>query len=264
MTHHQSLKHRIFKVIDDHSNKQPLNRLFHGLLFSLIILSSLFLIFETVKPIASRFSILFIVFEWITVVFFTLEYVLRVYTCTELHAYQHGVLGRLKFVLTPLMLIDLLSIIPLYLLLFKSDYSGFYLFNIFRIIRLFKAIRYINAFKMVGAVFYHKKDQLLVSLVFISFAFVFLSSMIYIAEKDAQPIKFPDIPSSMWFTISTITSVGFGDVYPITTFGKFVAGIISISGLILFAIPMSILTSGFLKISNPEERKSCPHCGKKI
>jgi voltage-gated potassium channel len=117
---------------------------------------------------------------------------------------------------------------------------------------------------VVGAVFYYKKDQLLVSLVFISFAFVFLSSLIYIAEKDAQPLKFPDIPSAMWFTISTITSVGFGDVYPITSFGKVVAGITSMSGLILFAIPMSILTSGFLKISNPQERKSCPHCGKKI
>ena len=248
MQNHRTLKYRIFKVIDNHTSKNPWNRLFHGLLFSLIIISSLFLIFETVKPIANRFSSVFLLLEWVT----------------ELHAFHKPLFGRIKFVLTPLMLIDLLSIIPLYLLLFKSDYSGFYLFNIFRVLRLFKAIRYIDAFKVVGAVFYYKKDQLLVSLVFISFAFVFLSSMMYIAEKDAQPLKFPDIPSAMWFTISTITSVGFGDVYPITSFGKLIAGVTSISGLILFAIPMSILTSGFLKISNPQERTTCPHCGKKI
>jgi voltage-gated potassium channel len=160
------------------------------------------------------------------------------------------------------MLIDILSIIPFYLIVFSSNYSGFYIFSIFRVLRLFKAIRYVEAFKLIGKVFYIQREQLLVSFVFILFVFVFASSIIYIAEKDAQPDKFSDIPTAMWYTVSTITTVGYGDVYPVTVIGKVTGGLISMVGLLLFAIPTSILTSGFLKLSQQPKKQVCPHCGK--
>jgi voltage-gated potassium channel len=262
MTHHTSFKRKLFLVLDDHKSRKPLNRLFHGLLFTLIILSSLLLILESVKPVSKSFSVFFYSLELITMVFFTIEYLVRVYTCTEIHGYTKPVSGRVKYILTPLMLIDILSIIPFYLIVFSSNFSGFYIFSIFRVLRLFKAIRYVEAFKLIGKVFYMQREQLLVSCIFIIFVFVFASSIIYIAEKDAQPDKFSDIPSAMWYTVSTITTVGYGDVYPITTIGKVTGGLISMAGLLLFAIPTSILTSGFFKISQQSKKQICPHCGK--
>ncbi len=264
MSADSSLRKRIFGVLDDHRSRKPLNILFHGILFTLIIISSLLLILESVKAVYIPYKHLFLVLEMACMLFFTFEYILRVFTCTEIERYSRPISGRLKFVVTPLMLVDLLSIIPFYLLLFSSEYSGFYIFNIFRVLRLLKAIRYVNAFKVIGRVFYMKREQLLVSFVFILFVFVFASSVIYLVEKDAQPQKFRDIPSAMWYTIATITTVGYGDIYPVTPTGKMIGGLISMIGLILFAIPTSILTSGFLKVNQQSEKKECPHCGKSI
>jgi voltage-gated potassium channel len=264
MAHKETLKRRIFKVIDDHKSRKPLNRLFHSILFALILLSSLLLIIESVEPLYLRYKPVLFAMEMFTMVFFTMEYLLRVYTCTELSGFQHPLSGRISYVFTPLMIIDILSIIPFYLILFSSHYSGFYLFSVFRVLRLLKAIRYVNAFKVIGQVFYIKREQLLVSFIFILFVFVFASSIIYLAERDAQPEKFKDIPAAMWYTIVTITTVGYGDIYPITSIGKITGGLISAMGLILFAIPTSILTSGFLKVNEKSDGKHCPHCGKEI
>ncbi len=262
MKHHTSFKRKLFLVLDDHKSRKPLNRLFHGLLFTLIILSSFLLIIETVSSVSKAYSSYFFILEVLTMIFFSVEYLMRVYTCTELHSYSHPLIGRIKYIFTPLMLIDILSIIPFYLIIFSSNYSGFYIFSIFRVLRLFKAIRYVEAFKLIGKVFYIQREQLLVSFIFILFVFVFASSIIYIAEKDAQPNKFSDIPTAMWYTVATITTVGYGDVYPITVIGKITGGLISMTGLLLFAIPTSILTSGFLKLSQQNKKQICPHCGK--
>jgi voltage-gated potassium channel len=264
MQNRGSFKQEVFKVIDDHRSNRPLNRIFHGLLFALIIASSIILVIESVKDIYRPYKSLFIVLEIFTMAFFSIEYILRLYTCTEVDGFKHPITGRIKYIFTPLMMIDMFSIIPFYLLLFSSDYSGFYIFSIFRVLRLFKAIRYVNAFSIIGKVFWIKREQLLVSFIFILFVFVFASSIIYIAEKNAQPEKFRNIPTAMWFTIATITTVGYGDIYPITVTGKITAGFISILGLILFAIPTSILTSGFLKINEYKKFRKCPHCGNKI
>jgi voltage-gated potassium channel len=259
-----SFKKSVFRIIDDHKSRKPLNRVFHGILFALIILSSIVLIFETVKTIYRPYKTLFYFFEVFCMVFFSLEYILRIYSSTEIHKYNEKFKGRLKYIFTPLMLIDLLSLIPFYLIMFSSDYKGFYIFNIFRVLRLLKAIRYVDAFTVIGNVFYAKRAQLTVSFIFILFVFVFASSIIYMAEKDAQPNKFNDIPSAMWYTIATITTVGYGDVYPITNIGKVTGGLISMIGLILFAIPTSILTSGFLQVNERKDKRKCPHCGEDL
>ena len=259
---HTSFKRSLFLVLDDHMSKKPLNRMFHGVLFTLIILSSALLIIETIKRFHSAYNDYLYPLEVFTMVFFSFEYILRVYTCTEIEGYEEPFIGRIKYIFTPLMLVDILSIIPFYLIVFSSNYSGFYIFSIFRVLRLFKAIRYVDAFKVIGKVFYIQREQLLISFGFILFILVFASSIIYIAEKEAQPEKFCDIPSAMWYTVATITTVGYGDVYPITIIGKITGGLISMSGLLLFAIPTSILTSGFLKLNRHGKKIICPHCGK--
>lgn len=204
------IKNTLFQIIDDHKSNKPVNRVFHGILFTLIILSSVLLIVETVKSLHNRYWAFFYSLEFLTMIFFSFEYLLRIYTCTEIKKYEHPLYGRLRYIFTPLMIIDLLSIIPFLMIVFSKGYNGFYIFSIFRVLRLFKAIRYVEAFRIIGKVFYIQREQLLVSFIFIVFIFVFSSSMIYLAEKDAQPNKFTDIPSAMWYTVATITTVGYG------------------------------------------------------
>jgi voltage-gated potassium channel len=256
-----TLRKAIFHIIDDHKSKRPLNRLFHFILFSLIVLSSLNLLLETFDIIQKDYTHVLLFLEFVTIVFFTFEYILRLYTCVEIPSYSHPLKGRLKYVITPLMLIDILALLPMYYFFLSSYNSYFYVFGIFRVLRLFKAIRYLDAFRVIGQVFYLKREQLLISFTMIFFMFIFYSCLIFIAENKAQPEVFKNITSAMWFTISSITTVGYGDVIPITPFGKIISGIIGISGWLLFAIPTSILTSGFLKVTIQKDKLKCPNCG---
>jgi voltage-gated potassium channel len=255
------LRKAIFHIIDDHKSKRPLNRLFHFVLFSLIVLSSLNLLLETFDVVQKDYTHVLLLLELVTIVFFSFEYLLRLYTCVEIQTFSHPLKGRLKYIITPLMLIDLLALFPMYYFFLSSNNSYFYVFGIFRVLRLFKAIRYLDAFKVIGQVFYLKREQLLISFTMIFFMFIFYSCLIFIAEKDSQPEVFKNITSAMWFTISSITTVGYGDVIPVTPFGKIISGFIGISGWLLFAIPTSILTSGFLKVTIQKDKTKCPHCG---
>ncbi len=259
---HLTFRKKVFQVIDDHKSKKTLNRVFHRILFSLIILSTVNLILESIDPIYASYYEYLIFLEIFTIFFFTFEYILRVYSCVEIPKYSNPILGRLKFILTPLMIIDLASILPMYFFLYTSNTSSFYVFGAFRILRLFKAIRYINAFKIIGQVFYIKREQLLISFTIIFFVFIFYSCLIFVAENSAQPHVFKNIPAAMWYTIASITTVGYGDIVAITPLGKIVSGIMALSGWLLFAIPTSILTSGFLKVYLYGKKQTCPHCGK--
>lgn len=258
-----SFRKKIFHVIDDHKSKKFLNKIFHGVLFSLIIISTTNLVLESIDAFQYKYWKITFYLEVFTIVFFTLEYILRLYTCVEITKFNSPIMGRLKYAIEPLMIIDLLSILPMYFFLATNNTSSFYVFGVFRILRLFKAIRYINAFRIIGQVFYIKREQLLISFTFIFFTFVFYSFLIFVAESNAQPKVFKNIPSAMWYTISTITTVGYGDIVAITPFGKIVSGIMGISGWLLFAIPTSILTSGFLKINIHEKKDFCPNCGER-
>jgi voltage-gated potassium channel len=257
----KTLRKKIFYVIDDHKSKKPMNRLFHGLLFLIILLSSTILFLETITHIFKEHFRLFLYFEVFTISFFTIEYFLRLFTCVEIPAYKNPIWGRIRYAFTPLMLVDVLSIIPMYFFLTSMELGSFYLFSVFRILRLFKAIRYVNAFKIIGKVFYLKREQLFISFTLVFFLFVFYSFVIFIAEKNAQPEVFKDITTAMWFTISSITTVGYGDIIPITPLGKTISGLIGISGWLLFAIPTSILTSGFMNVTIHKEKTTCPNCG---
>jgi voltage-gated potassium channel len=169
--------------------------------------------------------------------------------------------------LTPLSLVDLLAIIPFYLpMLITLDLRFIRAIRLFRIFRLFKIARYAKALKTFRAVILKKKEQLISTLFIISVLIVVSSSILYTLEHEAQPEAFSSIPHSMWWAVVTLTTVGYGDIYPITPAGKFVAAIILIFSIGLFAVPAGILASGFTQeeISDLREEKVCPHCGKKI
>ena len=119
---------------------------------------------------------------------------------------------------------------------------------------------------MIGNVIRAKKEELLISVFVMVILLVFCSSLMYIIENEAQPEAFPSIPSAMWWGVTTLTTVSYGDVYPITILGKFLGAIIALLGIGMFALPTGILASGFAEEIQKKGKEMiiCPHCGKKF
>jgi voltage-gated potassium channel len=140
--------------------------------------------------------------------------------------------------------------------------------RLLRIERVFTMGRYAKSLIHMNRAIRRKKDELVVSFVIILVILVIASSMTYFLEHDAQPEKFSSIPESLWWGAVTLTSVGYGDIYPVTPLGKVFGGLIALLGIALVAMPSGIIVTGFLeevtRKREEEEGSYCPHCGKRI
>jgi voltage-gated potassium channel len=170
---------------------------------------------------------------------------------------------------TPLAVIDLLAVVPFYIKYSTVSLTFLRIFRIMALFRVFKIARYMHALKLFKHVLKDRKEQLVLSVIFILFVLVIISFVMFYAEHDAQPEKFSSIPATMWWGIATLTTVGYGDMVPITALGKTLGGIFAIAGVGLLALPAGILSSGFFELlhSKDSDKKShafCPHCGNKI
>lgn len=211
------------------------NRYVDFFLVFLIIFNILCLGLETEKTIYITYKIFFDYIEIFSVILFTIEYFLRILT-----------LDKFRDVLKPLMLVDLLAILPFYLPLKLLDLRILRIFRLFRILRIFKLARYFDVLQMMCQVIYRKRYEL-ISIFGVLLILIFLSSfLMFYAESEAQPDVFHNILDTFWWSIVTFTTVGYGDVYPITPFGKLLSAIIVLIGIMLFALPTSILTAEFL------------------
>lgn len=233
----------------------------------LIILNIASVILETVQSLHLRYAHIFKDFEVFSVIVFTIEYILRVWSCTEVEKYKAPVWGRIKFMLSFLAIVDLFSFLPFYLPMFiPFDMRFLRGFRLFRLVRVLKIGRYSEALRLFGRVLNAKKAELLTAVFAIFILLIISSSLLYFVEHEAQPTKFKNIPEAMWWGVVTLTTVGYGDIYPITTLGKVFASIISLLGIGLFALPAGILSAGFVEEikTKKEPVKICPHCGTKL
>ena len=233
----------------------------------LIVLNVLAVILETVESIGTPYQTYFYWFEIFSVTVFSIEYLLRVWSCTSQKKYSKPFWGRVKFIFSPMGLIDLVAIVPFYLTFTALDLRFVRTLRLFRLFWLFKLMRYSHSLTLFGNVFRNKKEELLITVAIMFVLIIFTSSLIYFAENEAQPDKFADIPSSMWWAIVTLTTVGYGDVFPITPLGKVFAGLIAVLGIGMFALPTGILGASFVEeINKIKSKKStvCPHCGEEI
>lgn len=241
-----SLKRRIFDTLEIGKGFDKLSKRFDIFLMSLIVLNAAAVILETVPSIHRNYHQVFVYFEYFSVFVFTTEYLGRVWTCTYMKKYRHPVLGRLRFMTSFLPLIDLLAILPFYLPLFVSlDGRFLRMLRLFRLVRIFKMGRYSSAFNMIMRVVSKRREELLVILTIVFVLLILASSLMYYVEHEAQPEAFRSIPDTMWWGVATLTTVGYGDVYPITPLGRLLAAFIAILGVGIFALPAGIIASGF-------------------
>ncbi len=236
----------------------------------LIFLNVFALILETVTPIYDLNRQAFKNFESFSLIVFSVEYVLRLWSCTIDPRYTHPIKGRLHFFFSPLGLIDLLAILPFFLPFFGVDLRFVRTVRLLRIFRIIKLARYSRALRLLGRVLADRKEELL-SILFVLFILLIISSsLMYFAEHDVQPEVFPSIPAAMWWSIVTLTTVGYGDAFPITALGRTIAAIIAVLGIGMFALPAGILGAGFteelqkMRGKGADEAARCPHCGEHI
>ena len=183
--------------------------------------------------------------EIVSSLVFTIEYLLRLWVCTVDSRYSHPFWGRLRYGLTPLSLIDLISILPFYSLLLFPNLSFINLIRLLRLLRLLKMSRYSESLRTLGAVLYAKKEELIATAFAVFILLIFASSVMYFVENEAHPETFASIPDAMWWGVVTLTTVGYGDIYPITPLGKFLGAILAFLGIGIFALPAGLIAAGF-------------------
>lgn len=239
----------------------------------IIVVNIAVLVIDTVPDIPFYYKQQFFLLEVFTVIFFTVEYLLRIWIAPVTEEYSRFRRPRLSFMLSFYGIVDLLAILPFYLnYLFGLNY---YYLMVFRLFRIFKLFRYFTALQLLGRVFKAKFQELMFALFFIVIMLIFVSFLMFYVENKAQPEVFRSIPETMWWGIITLTTVGYGDMHPITPIGKFLGGVIALMGIGLFALPAGILAGGFSselqKIAEEDKQgnssegpSTCPYCGKNI
>jgi len=263
-----SLKKTIYAIIEEAEPGNRASELFDLFLITLIALNVVALIAGTEEEIHRISPVAFRLFEITSVGIFTVEYLLRVWTCTENPKYAHPVKGRLQYLVSPLALIDLLALLPVYLVFFVNLHGlDLRFLRVMRLLaRIVRLSRYFSGLRTLGKVVHTKRDELAAVVSVLFLLLVMTSSLMFFAEHQAQPEEFASIPRAMWWSIITLTTVGYGDVFPVTAAGRLLAGGIAIIGIGLFALPAGILGSGFMETLEKEERAParCPHCGEVI
>ncbi len=261
----QNLKTRIYGILEPGDED---SKYFDPFIMGLIVMNVAAVVLETVESIYTPYASLFYAFEIFSVAVFSIEYILRVWSCTEDPRFKGPVRGRLRFMVTPMALVDLFVVLPFYLPFMIGDLRFMRAIRLFRLFRVLKLARYSESLQTFVDVLRLKKEELILMFFAIMILLVISSSLMYEAEHEAQPDAFASIPAAMWWGIVTLATVGYGDVYPETAWGRLIGSVVVILGIGLFALPTGVLASGFAEVlarrkeAQKMQKMRCPHCGR--
>jgi voltage-gated potassium channel len=242
------LRAKIHHVLEGGHTAGTLGAAIETFLVVLIVANVVAAALETVPSIYETYGTLLIGFEIFSVAVFTVEYLLRLWTVPEDPRFRRAgaVSGRIRHASQPLMIIDLLAIAPVYIsLLFPIADLRF--LRVFRLLRLLKIARYSPALETLWHVIVSERRALVGSLIILLGMAVVLAHVMYLIERSAQPDIFGTLPEAMWWSVTTLTTVGYGDAVPITALGKIIAAITMILGVGLVALPVGIVATGFVQ-----------------
>lgn len=236
---------RVHEVLEVGNPDDFASRLVDYLLMAAILISVIAIVLESVSSLATRYQPVFDLIHVGSILIFTFEYILRVWSCVESDCkkFHAAVKGRLRFMVSPLALVDLVAILPVYIVMFVTVDLRF--LRVIRLLRLLKLARYSPAIGILWRVVNKERQAINAAFFFLLIVLIFASSGIFLFEQNAQPDVFTSIPAAMWWAVATVTTVGYGDITPITNGGKLFGACISVIGIGMVAIPTGILVSGF-------------------
>lgn len=268
MSLYAQTRRTVHRILDADTTDTALERAGNIALNLLILANVLAVILGTVQSIEDRYAEFLAEFEAVSLAAFTVEYALRLWTCTLKPEYASPIMGRIRYALSPMALIDLGSFVGVYLPFHTPDFRYMRIIRLVRVLRVLKLARYSRALRSFGFVMRQKKEELALITLFLLVLLVVASSTMYFIENEAQPGAFASIPAAMWWGVATLTTVGYGDIYPITPLGKFLGAIIALLGIGFFALPAGVLSAAFAeelqRHRGAATPKTCPHCGREI
>ncbi len=249
-------REKIFEIIFESDT-------FYGKLFNIVLLITILLsvalvMLESVEAVNARYHKTLVVLEWIVTILFTIEYILRLYSVRRPWRYFFSFYG----------IIDLLSILPTYLGLFypQTKYlSSIRILRLFRIFRIFGLTDFMRGGNVILIALRNSRAKIVVFLSFVTLIVVVIGSIMYVVEGKHPESGFTSIPTSIYWAVVTLTTVGYGDIAPVTAFGKFLASIVMIIGYGVIAVPTGIVTAEAVRgnKSEPDTQKNtqiCQHC----
>lgn len=238
-----NMKKRVFEIIQI-GNKEDIPSYVFDIFLVVVILTNILCLFLETFAGLKRLFPLFRVLEIVTVTIFCVEYLLRIWTAEYLYPQLSRGRARLRFLYSFDGVIDFLTILPFFFL------SGFVVFRMLRVVRIFHLFRLntqYDSFNVITSVLYEKRNQIMSS-VFIILILIMASSLcMYSAEHEAQPEQFSNAFSGIWWAVSTLLTVGYGDIYPVTVLGKCMGILIAFLGVGAVAIPTGIISAGFVE-----------------
>jgi voltage-gated potassium channel len=262
---YKKLKKDVHILLHPELGNSKWDKILNAFIISLIALNVIAVILETVKDIHDQYETFFNYFDQISVYIFTVEYVLRVWSCNHDPKYKHSIKGRLKYMLTPGAIIDLLAFFPFYIhQMVNLDLRVLRILRLMRFFRLFRLTAYTRSAQMIYNVFRNRIKELMLSLLLTVFLIIIASCVVYFAEHKQEGTHFTSIPATLWWAVVTLTTTGYGDMVPATAVGKALTGVIMLTGVAFFALPAGIITAGFLdemRILRKGKEYKCPHCG---
>jgi voltage-gated potassium channel len=239
------LRRRLYGILEHGLIGDRLGRITSQAIIALILLNVLAVVIESVPYYGTRFHTGFLALELFSLVVFTVEYALRLWVAPEHAPYRQmsGLMARLKFVSDPFSLIDLMAVLPFWLAFLTP--ADLRVLLVFRVVRFLKLARYSPGIRSLLSALYTERRALLGCFVILLCVTLVSATVMHLVERDAQPSKFGTIPDAMWWAIGTLSTIGFGDVVPITPLGKLVASVTVVIGIVMIALPVGITATAF-------------------
>ena len=252
------IKRRVFEIVEVDDKGNVASAAFDWFIITLIVMNILMFMLETIPDLPALYLRWLHVFDVFSLLIFTVEYVVRLWSCTSEPAYSHPVRGRLKFATKPLLILDLLAILPFYLPFVPLDLRFLRALRVLRVLRVLKLARYFESLRLLGRILLSKKEEIIVSLGIILTLMFMAASLIFVFEHPVHPDEFPDMFYTLWWAAVSLT-VGHG-TYPTTVIGRVLYALIALLGVGIFAIPTGIIASGFMEYIAKKKECVCPKC----
>ncbi|MEI2383894.1 cyclic nucleotide-gated ion channel [Breoghania sp. JC706] len=241
-----SLKRRVYELLEKGAAGNLASRVVDRALIALILINVAAVILSTVDSIERQWGDLFLLIEIVSGTIFTAEYAARLWVA-DMHPPLRGlgpVRARIRYATQPAALIDLLAVLPFWVPLFSGDFRAFV---VFRLLRFLKLARYSPALRSLAKALASERRALVASFVIIFGIVLIAATALHLIEGDDQPEAFGSIPAAIWWAITTVTTVGYGDVVPVSPLGKVVGGIVMLLGYGLLALPIGVVASAFAR-----------------
>ena len=276
MSGYRALRRRTYEVLEKGAADDRLSGAVDSILIGLILANMAAVVLESFAGLHARYAAWFNLLEVVSVALFTVEFALRLWTSDFLRPRSSRLGAAARFLASPI------GILPFYLpFLIPVDLRAVRILRLVRFLRLLKLTRYTRSVMTLGAVVRERRHELLVAVFLTALLLMLASTLMYYLESQVQPEAFPNIVASLWWAVATLTTIGYGDVYPVTGLGRLLSGIIAVLGIGLVALPTAIISSGFAEAvarakppaapprssqqqSAPPDRAVCPHCGQPL